>query len=149
MEGGSANDYEYAEGDSVNGLDLDGRNVCRKQSGQASVEDYLAGRVCPPDGFGYTPVHKDTKAGHRALDPSGECSWTKDTGMTYDFQNACKTHDYGYDLRRAGALRDRKAVDQFFRGDMRADCRNRGFVSRRVCYRIAERNYVAVRAFAN
>lgn len=69
--------------------------------------------------------------------------------MTYDFQNACKTHDYGYDLRRAGALRDRRAVDQFFRGDMRADCRNRGFVTRWVCYQIAERNYRVVRVVAS
>lgn len=29
MEGGSANAYDYASGDPVNGLDLDGRAACR------------------------------------------------------------------------------------------------------------------------
>lgn len=28
MEGGSANDYDYANGDPINGFDLDGRDVC-------------------------------------------------------------------------------------------------------------------------
>lgn len=44
------------------------------------------------------------------------------TGIFSDFQNACLTHDYGYDLLRVGVDISRHGVDAVFLEDMMADC---------------------------
>ena len=147
VEGGSANDYDYVAGDPINSFDIDGR--CRAMS-RPTVADYLTGRACAPAGFrerfGYVPVFRRTRAGVRAMRANGECSWFPDTGPWWDFQNACKTHDYGYDLIRFGAIRNRKAVDDFLRNDMKADCKRRSLF-KRGCRSTADNVYAAVRTF--
>ncbi len=42
VEGGSANDYDYADGDPINGLDLTGLHSVRRRCGRISCTFYLS-----------------------------------------------------------------------------------------------------------
>ena len=159
VEGGSANDYDYVSGDPVNGLDLDG--LC-KEMRRASVRQYLTAEACAPRGFeekfGYYPVVY-VAAGYQGAggiryrnDEGDGCSHFESHGNNYDFLNACKTHDYGYDLLRFGPLRGskylrRREVDRFFHDDMRASCNSYRGNARRGCRLRAQNYYRGVRTF--
>lgn len=61
---------------------------------RGAVKLYLKGTFCAPRGFPYRPVRTWTKAGLRALDPSGSCSSPLgDTGVSFNFSDPCDTHD--------------------------------------------------------
>lgn len=100
-----------------------------------SARRYASGAECAPEGFPYEPVMKSTKAGMRALDPHDDgCSKVADRGLTFDFRNACATHDYLADLQRFGAPGVPEAsMDHQFLRDMRADCKKRNLLSRADC----------------
>lgn len=115
------------------------------RSENPTVRGYATGAECPPVGFPYEPEMKITKAGLRAMDPYGNgCSKSRDTGATFNFKNACATHDYLADLQRYGAKGVSEAgMDNQFLLDMKADCKGRNIVSRKNC----EATAYAYRAF--
>jgi len=94
----------------------------------ATIAEYLTGASAPPNCFPYQPDIEDTEAGRRALDPfSDGCSgrsWEDD--LFFDRNDACSTHDYGYDLIRFGVdTFGESNVDNYFYQDMIADCEAR------------------------
>jgi len=96
----------------------------------ATLDAYLSGEVASPNCFPYQPDIEETKTGRRALDPftdgcSGR-SWEDDA--FFDRNDACATHDYGYDLIRFGVDSFGESdVDNYFYEDMLADCEDRIF----------------------
>jgi phospholipase A2-like protein len=98
------------------------------------IRDYLTGDAPVPDDFdevmGYVPERVETPYGVRMIDPGGECSSpTGNTGRSFDFTFACKTHDLAYDLLRYNERRGlphnpeaRRAADDQFREDMFGHC---------------------------
>lgn len=145
VEGGSANDYDYANSDSANNLDLDGL-ACRrlKRGDRARALDYLSDAVCPPNGYKTDTVK--TRRGPRRVKSGGDaCSWTPRwrERSTYGLTNACRTHDYGSALARSGRVSQRD-VDAIFMDDMRAVCDNYGFFRRSRCLSIASNRYIGV-----
>ena len=80
-----------------------------------------------------------------------------DTGLSFNFRNPCRRHDFGYRNlklldRRYGAGRywnatNRLRVDQRFLADMRAHCATRSILLRASCRKWAETYYTAVRLF--
>ncbi|HVM14359.1 MAG TPA: phospholipase A2, partial [Egibacteraceae bacterium] len=159
VEGGSANHYDYVSGDPVNGFDLTG--LCN-EAATWCVIGILEGTETLPDGFeGWLAARSNgegrvvvgrTDAGTRAMRSDGSCSFfLGDTGRSYNFGSACRTHDLGYDLMRffgytgeQGAIR--KAVDRLFLSDMRAHCGGRSFVLRPTCRAWARTYYEGVAA---
>jgi len=108
----------------------------------------LAGELPPPAGFPYQPSVKRVDAGIRAEDPYGDiCSIVPErTPGVFNFGDACRTHDYGYDLIRflkahpsqleltdSAALSIKAATDRGFFGDMMADCEGRLGVLQGAC----------------
>jgi hypothetical protein len=108
--------------------EMPGSDTCVPHS-TATAEEYLTGDACPPDGFadtlGYEPVLMLTEYGWRYTKPGwagGFCSPPlTDHGPFWDFESACRTHDYGYDLVRFG-VGDRAAADRLLYRDMTATC---------------------------
>lgn len=110
---------------------------CTERS-DPTTDDYLSGRQCPPAGFPYAPEIVDTRNGQRALDPFDDgCSGplvTEDQ-LYFDFNQACETHDYAYDLVRwGGTLLDEHAADAYFERDLRAACANRSALFKPACH---------------
>ena len=130
IDGGSANAYDYVNGDPVNGRDLAG--TCAS-GGKYSAIQYLNGTACAPAGFPYQPKIINTFYGQRATDPYKDgCSTpgirlNKIPGV-FDFTNPCGTHDCGYDLLRFQSQQKRPLgitraqVDVFFHVDMLLSC---------------------------
>lgn len=112
---------------------------------EATTTEYIAGKACPPPGFaaviGYEPVLVETQFGWRYTRPSsadGGCSGPiGDTGPFWDFADACRAHDYGYDLVRVGKG-DRAAADDLLYRDMMQTCGARGAVATPACKAVAE-----------
>lgn len=87
--------------------------------------------LVPPDFaevMGYTPELVLDGVGVRVIDPAGNCS-SPAGSAGYDFDRACRFHDYGYDLLRYAADRGgelgpwaRMAIDDQFGVDLRAHC---------------------------
>lgn len=126
---------------------------CREASAEgASAKDYLIGEICLPQVFRgvfkYRPLPRTFDGRTRLVKASGECSWMKDTGLTYDFQNACKAHDVCYDLVRLGPLvtGDSSGCDDLLIEDVFAHCRGRGFLHRQGCRVWAFKLKAALRA---
>jgi hypothetical protein len=76
------------------------------------------------------------------------------TGLSFDFTNACRRHDFGYRNLKLIEQRygddawnsaSRKRVDQTFLADMRSHCAGRAFTLRAQCYTWAQTFYGAVR----
>jgi hypothetical protein len=93
------------------------------------MHEYLTGARPPPADFeqvmGYKPYAIQTKHGQRMQDPFGDASSPGKIGPTKEFDQAAKTHDYGYDLlryyaRKGTPLRPeaRKTADAQFRQDI-------------------------------
>lgn len=126
--------------------------LCRISATRVKISRYLTGEVCSPVGFPYTPELRLTKAGLRAADPKGSCSskvWLfgpGDTGRSFNFSDACDTHDYGYDLLRFFDIggQARRDVDNQLARDMNADCNNRSFITKYNCRDWADTFAVAV-----
>ena len=110
------------------GAETPGSDTCVPSSA-ATAEEYLTGEACPPQGFavrlGYEPVLVSTAYGWRYTKPGwagGFCSPPlTDHGPFWDFETACRTHDYGYDLVRFG-VGDRAMADRLLYRDMTATC---------------------------
>jgi hypothetical protein len=109
------------------------------RSDHPTTLDYASGAECPPEDFPYEPVMKITKSGLRATDPYTDgCSNVPDTGATFNFKNACATHDYLADLQRFGVTSVSEAsMDNQLLLEMKADCKGRNWVSRRNCESVA------------
>lgn len=78
------------------------------------------------------------------------CSFpARGTGLTFDFNNACIRHDFGYrNYKKLGLFIQKKAVvDAIFYKDMREHCRTRSVVLQPGCYAAATRYYTAVHHF--
>jgi len=95
----------------------------------ATMLEYLTGVACPPEGFelvmGYEPVLVSTATGWRYTRPEsadGRCSGPMpNAGLFWNFGDACRAHDYGYDLVRFG-VGDRSAADVLMYRDMKRSC---------------------------
>jgi Prokaryotic phospholipase A2 len=104
-----------------------------------TAASYATGAECPPEGFPYEPIVDMTKAGLRAMDPhTNGCSKVPDTGATFNFKDACATHDYLADLQRFRARGvSESGMDHQFLLDMKADCKGRNFIARKNCETVA------------
>ena len=126
-----------------------GAPACSAYS-DANLLRYLTGESPAPCGFadklGYTPQQHQSDAGWRAYNPDGACSSPLgDTGRSFNFRDACLTHDYGYDLLRyrgsLGLPKDpdlMRQIDSQFGNDLHAHCRNRGVFTKFNCFTWAE-----------
>lgn len=98
---------------------------------------------------GYRPVlgfetNVANDYGKIALRESGGCSWSPDTGPSWDFQVPCKAHDYCYDLRKAGfsgTVTDENC-DEWFFWIMEAHCNDRVLAGQ--CRSVRDNYYAAV-----
>jgi hypothetical protein len=121
-----------------------GAPVCR-QIPEATTVQYLTGRACPPAGFaeafGYEPLLVSTATGLRYTRPAsadGGCSGPiADRGPFWDFGDACRAHDYGYDLVRFG-VGARHAADALLYHDMRRSCAANYAVGVSMCRTLAD-----------
>lgn len=155
IEGGSANDYDYVNGDPVNSLDLAG--LCDVAATWCII-GILFGYQSLPRGFaewlarrGGRVVYYRLRGHWRAMKSNGECSFSPE----FVFHNACKTHDLGYDLIRffrwakgqSGPWADIKwRIDRAFRSDMRSACwTSTLYAFGYACYYFASIYYRAVR----
>ena len=77
-----------------------------------------------------------------------------DTGLSFNFRDPCRRHDFGYrnlkliDMRYGNGVwngTNRRRVDQQFLADMKAHCRTRAFTLQAQCYTWAQTFYAAVR----
>ena len=124
---------------------------CQVLSAATAIE-FITGSACPPDGFadalGYQPVLVETTYGWRYTRPAsadGGCSGPLgDTGPFWNFTDACRAHDYGYDLVRMGTG-DRAAADALLYRDMMQSCDSRGTVAIPACKTFAESTHAVLR----
>jgi len=122
---------------------MPGTDACTPHTAATAVE-YLSGDACPPDGFsatlGYEPALVLTSYGWRYTKPGwagGFCSPPlTDHGPFWDFETACRTHDYGYDLVRFG-VGDRAAADRLLYRDMTSACRTVNLLEEIACRAMA------------
>lgn len=120
-----------------------GSPVCREMP-DATTEDYLTGVACPPEGFrealGYDPVLVHTRYGWRFTRPAwadGRCNGPiTRLSERMAFADACRTHDYGYDLVRFG-VGDRPAADDLLYHDMMVACAERDALTGGGCRALA------------
>ena len=87
-------------------------------------------------------------ADHRDVG-DGECSWARDTGVTFDFHEACANHDACVQGVREG-VGNWDICDDQFRAEMDAHCINRWSPSdlrRGSCLRTARYYHYVVRNF--
>lgn len=119
----------------------------------AQAYDYLLGWACPPPGFvdrfGYAPVAYWGPNGRRVGRPAsanGNCSIPV-LGGPDDFEPACRTHDYGYDLLRFGAISDRHEVDDLLLMDLQSECDGQGLLARMDCRYAADLVFDGLRGF--
>ncbi len=79
-----------------------------------------------------------------------------DTGMSFNFRDPCRRHDFGYRNLKLLEKRyghgaafwngtNRRRVDQQFLADMKSHCRGRALTLRAQCFGWAETYYAAVR----
>lgn len=117
---------------------------CRELPRPTTIQ-HETGVACPPRSFavvfGYRPVLVSTPAGWRYTRPSwagGGCSGPmSDRGPFWSFGDACRAHDYGYDLVRLG-IGDRGAADLLLYRDMRRTCATGDPVADWACRTLAD-----------
>ena len=165
IPGGTANAYAYPQ-DPINSSDLTGQCAMRT----AYCLRLLLTTFEPwPPGFrtwlerkvGTTGRHLNTRYANTAagwrfmLINNDHCTDAPDTGVDFDFRNACDTHDLGYQLMtymRLQGRMDRGAktyVDNLFLQDMNSDCNRRSFLVRWDCRLMANTEYRFASRFAN
>lgn len=115
--------------------------TCRwfKVSTLGSASSYLNGQTCPKSSDirarGYAPIWIEHFNHWRVGRPDGSCGIIADRvnipgfGVIYDFQQACKGHDYCYDLGHSDRLNYpnvyRADCDSIMFQDMTLDCNQR------------------------
>lgn len=166
IEGGSANDYDYTNGDPINQMDLSGlAPSCNKNRSLCNRYRALAGNIARGVYFGFTAAEISRL---RSLVNAGELpgqglDWSTDScstvggkvfnlSMTGAFGNACGKHDFAYRNHEAIFGRtheaDRKVTDNQLRRDLQDVCTQFGIVATGragLCYGSAESVYRAVR----
>ncbi len=106
------------------------------------------------------PLEEFVKERNRSISFEGptQIDWSNDgcsgpargTGVTFDFNNACIRHDFGYrNYKALGLLTEDKRgdVDKIFYNDMKEHCSTRSILLKPGCYAAAERYYRLVRRF--
>lgn len=144
----TGNRYLYAGANPANLIDDGHKPQDRSREGHCKsyqagrIRDYMTGRLGVPCGFfdfaKYAPVGVDGR-----YNPNGSCSTkglvAEDTVRA--FTDACKSHDYAYDLLRfaktlgdgpVGRFRfsDRREADAQFNSLMGAVCGRAGYIAR-------------------
>lgn len=81
------------------------RAGCRPATMIAAIPDVSGGWRCVPADLqrrlGYAPALTRLPDGRAVLvEPDGDCSWIPDAPFGFDFHDACRMHDLGYDLIR-------------------------------------------------
>ena len=124
----------------------------------ATASQYLNGHKCPRYADiitrGYYPQWIEHWNRWRVGKPNGDCSaGVKERdesifGVFWDFNQACKGHDYCYDLGHSDRLNYENVTkancDSIMLNDMYLDCSNRPFPKSRVCETTAQVIYAAV-----
>jgi hypothetical protein len=80
------------------------------------------------------------------------CSFSRDTGPSFDFRIACAHHDFGYrNYKRLGLFDNthKRYVDNVFYRDMRAHCSTRSIFLKSNCYVTALAYYKVVQKLGN
>jgi hypothetical protein len=121
-----------------------GAPECRELHAATTLQ-YETGAACPPVRFdlvmGYEPVLVSTATGWRYTRPEwadGGCSGPMaDEGLFWSFGDACRAHDYGYDLVRFG-VGDRGAADLLLYRDMKRSCAANFAVGVSMCRTLAD-----------
>ena len=152
--GGSANAYDYVDANPVDGRDLQG--LCNERTASCILR-ILTTTEPYPRGFISWLSARDhgtgrarfvyTKAGWRAMRVNGDhCSRSLDSGWSWNFKDACDTHDLGYDLLRFFHIGGdaRRLVDTLFKVDMISACRGRSWWTRYSCASTAAEYYGAI-----
>lgn len=140
IPGGSANDYDYANADPINGRDLAG--LCDEGTKSCIMRLLTTGTEPFSDRFlewgDATKHHPYIVVGdmRRRWLLHGACSAPKGG---FNFKRACQIHDLGYDLMRfygtsgpTGTIR--RAVDALFRREMKRICDHKNLAARLPCY---------------
>lgn len=117
-----------------------------------AVQSMSSGIATIPGNFaevmGYVPERVDG----RPVNPSGDCS--SPVPLPGEFDDACKAHDFGYDLLRYATANDeelgpwaRQEIDQRLAADMHNACDSHsGDLNRAACYFMADVATAAVAA---
>lgn len=152
IEAGSANDYDYTNADPINNTDLDGLCSRLRRFDAGRLVMLLIGAIQVPCGFEYyygptqrVRINGIWYTGMR----NGSCS-TPGADVNawnpfFDFHNACRVHDYAYDLLRwfgQAGFTLRVTADFFFGHLMNQSCIGRFF--RSVCDGFAGSYFLAV-----
>ena len=120
--------------------------TCRwfKVSTSGSASSYLNGQLCPKSSDirtrGYVPIWIEHFNHWRVGRPDGNCGVIPDRvnvwgiGVVYDFRQACKGHDYCYDLGHSDRLNYpnvyKADCDRIMFQDMKLDCSHRNRINR-------------------
>lgn len=116
---------------------------CSTYTRDGTEVQYQRSNICPVAVFfnnrGYWPVRShQPEYPWRNVRQSGECSWMPDTGPYWDFQTACKAHDYCYDLRRETypavyPYIDKSTCDSLLDEDLGIHCNSRASLYKSLC----------------
>lgn len=90
--------------------------------------------------LGYIPATARLPDGRTVhVEPDGTCSWLPDRTLGFDFRDACRMHDLGYDLMRIRwvAPSAKPRIDRELFEAMRASCAAERGLRRVVCTAIA------------
>lgn len=129
----------------------------------ATASQYLNGQKCPRYADiiarGYYPQWIEHFNRWRVGKPNGNCGdpWPipdrlniPGIGVIYDFRQACKGHDYCYDLGHPDRLNyttvKRLSCDNILLSDLLFDCNNRSSTNRPRCVAAGTAYYTAIRA---
>ena len=126
-----------------------------------TASQYLNGQKCPRYADiiarGYYPQWIEHFNRWRVGKANGDCTLLEPDrlniwgiGVIYDFRQACKGHDYCYDLGHPDRLNytnvTRSSCDSIIYGDMKYDCSKRSIHVKVRCYATASTAYAAIRA---
>lgn len=96
--------------------------------------------------LGYAPEPAHLPGGRAVhVEPDGTCSWMPDRPFGFDFRNACRMHDLGYDLIRVGWVGgDAKThIDRALRDSMLDACAHERWLHGLACRAMATSAWLA------
>lgn len=113
--------------------------------------DLLDSARCPPQTLayrlGYTPELAHLPGGEPVhVEPDGSCSAIPDRPFGFDFRDACRRHDLGYDLIRVGWVdaRAKSRIDRDLFDGMLAACADEHGIRGLGCRAMAVGAWIAV-----